>query len=56
MERFGNFLEGMQLGKLQHPGAILLDILLTGVCKVANPGVLVFFFLSADWLKPKECR
>lgn len=43
-----------QIAKLKYWGAMLVDTLLAGICKTANPRGLLFFFLGFDWLNPEE--
>lgn len=47
------YLKENKLRKLKYLGTILLDTLLAGVCKAANPGVS-FISLGALWLNPKS--
>lgn len=43
----------VQLGKLKHITAALLDMLLADIFKTANPGAS-FISLDADWLNPQK--
>lgn len=45
----------MQLGKLKYPNSMLLDMVLAGIYKVANPGAPFIIFVLAGHI-PKKTK